>query len=98
LLALRDKGVHTAYCTLHIGLDTFMPVRVENITEHKIHTEKAVLSPENAKIINDAKLAGGRIIAVGTTSARTLETGGILSAGGDPAHPAETSDVCAWRP
>lgn len=98
LLALRDKGVQTAYCTLHIGLDTFMPVRVENITEHKIHTEKAVLSPENAKIINDAKLAGGRIIAVGTTSTRTLETAGILSAGGDPAYPQENSDICAWRP
>ncbi|MBC7869883.1 MAG: tRNA preQ1(34) S-adenosylmethionine ribosyltransferase-isomerase QueA [Chitinophagaceae bacterium] len=98
LLALRDKGVHFAYCTLHIGLDTFMPVRVQDIETHKIHSERAILTPENANIINKAKLAGGRIIAVGTTSVRTLETAAILSAGGDPAHPNADVDVCAWRP
>jgi S-adenosylmethionine:tRNA ribosyltransferase-isomerase len=98
LLALRDKGVQFAYCTLHIGLDTFQPVRVENITDHKIHSEQAVLTAENAHIINQSKLAGGRIIAVGTTSARTLETAGILSAGGSPSRPDEIGDMCAWRP
>jgi S-adenosylmethionine:tRNA ribosyltransferase-isomerase len=98
LLTLRDKGVKLAYCVLHIGLDTFQPVRVENIEDHKIHSERAQLNAENAKIINEAKLAGGRIIAVGTTSARTLETAAILSAGGDPGRPQEVGDICAWRP
>lgn len=98
LLKLREKGVKFAYCTLHIGLDTFQPVKVENITQHKIHSEWASLSPDNAQIINETKLAGGRVIAVGTTSARTLETAGILSAGGDPAHPEAIGEMCAWRP
>ncbi len=98
LLALRDKGVQFAYCTLHIGLDTFQPVRVEDVESHHIHSERASLTTENARIINDAKLAGGRIIAVGTTAARTLETAGILSAGGDPADPAALGDACPWKP
>lgn len=98
LLALREKGVQFAYCTLHIGLDTFQPVRVENVEQHHIHTERASLSAEDARIINDAKLAGGRIIAVGTTAARTLETAGILSAGGDPGDPAALGDACPWKP
>lgn len=98
LVQLRQKGIKLAYCTLHIGLDTFQPVKVENITQHKIHNEWASLSAENAQVINEAKLAGARIIAVGTTSARTLETAGILSAGGDPAKPDEVGEMCAWRP
>lgn len=98
LLSLRDKGVKLATCTLHIGLDTFQPVKVDNIADHKIHKERAVLDGDNAKIINEAKLAGGRIIAVGTTAARTLETAGILSAGGDPARPDTALERCAWRP
>ncbi len=98
LLKLRGMGILFAYCTLHIGLDTFQPVRVEDIRDHKIHSELAVLTAENARIINNAKLAGGRIIAVGTTSARTLETAGILSAGGDPSDPAASDNVCPWRP
>ncbi len=98
LLALRDQGVKLAYCTLHIGLDTFQPVKVDVITDHKIHNERAQLDADNAKVINEAKLAGGHIIAVGTTAARTLETAAILSAGGDPARPDEIKDRCAWRP
>jgi S-adenosylmethionine:tRNA ribosyltransferase-isomerase len=98
LLALKDKGVHLAYCTLHIGLDTFQPVRVEQVESHHIHSERAQLTTEDARIINEAKLAGGRIIAVGTTSARTLETAAILSAGGDPAKAMEAPDYCPWRP
>lgn len=98
LLQLRTKGVHLAYCTLHIGLDTFMPVRTAHITQHRIHSERALINAENAHVINQAKLAGGRIIAVGTTSARTLETAGILSAGGNPASPQENEAACAWRP
>jgi S-adenosylmethionine:tRNA ribosyltransferase-isomerase len=98
LIALRDKGVRLAYCTLHIGLDTFQPVRVEQVEQHHIHTERAILTAENAKIINEAKLAGDRVIAIGTTSVRTLETAAILSRGGEPSKPMETPDFCAWRP
>jgi S-adenosylmethionine:tRNA ribosyltransferase-isomerase len=98
LLALKGKGVQLAYCTLHIGLDTFQPVRVEQVEAHHIHSERAQLTAEDARIINEAKLAGGRIIAVGTTSARTLETAAILSAGGDPAQAMEAPDYCPWRP
>ncbi|HLV37804.1 MAG TPA: tRNA preQ1(34) S-adenosylmethionine ribosyltransferase-isomerase QueA [Spirillospora sp.] len=98
LVALRQKGVKLAYCTLHIGLDTFLPVRVEQVEAHHIHTERAILTVENARIINESKLAGKRVIAVGTTSARTLETAAILSAGGDPAHPMNNPEACPWRP
>ena len=93
LQAIRDKGVKLAYCTLHIGLDTFQPVKAEDVQDHKIHSERAELDAHNAAIINTAKANGGRIIAVGTTSARTLETAGILSAGGDPEHPETVADV-----
>ncbi len=98
LLALRDNSVKIAHCTLHIGLDTFQPVKVEQVEQHHIHSERAALSATDARIINDAKLAGGRIIAVGTTVARTLETAAILSAGGDPAQPERLPDACPWRP
>lgn len=98
LVGLKNKGVHLAYCTLHIGLDTFLPVRVDKVEKHHIHSERALLSAEDAHIINEAKLAGGRIIAVGTTTARTLETAAILSAGGDPAKWQEIPEDCPWRP
>lgn len=98
LLRLREKGVQIARCTLHVGLDTFQPVKVDNVLDHKIHSEYARLDADNARIINEAKLAGGRVIAVGTTSVRTLETAAILSASGDPAHPDSVQGVCAWRP
>jgi S-adenosylmethionine:tRNA ribosyltransferase-isomerase len=98
LFRLREKGVVFAYCTLEIGLGTFKPVSVEKIEDHHIHSERAILTAEDAKIINEVKLAGGRIIAVGTTVARTLETAGILSEGGDPAHPEQGAVACPWRP
>lgn len=98
LLALRERGVKLASCLLHIGLDTFMPVRVEDITQHKIHSERASLSADDAQIINEARLAGGRIIAVGTTSARTLETAAVLSAGGEPSRARELDALCPWWP
>jgi S-adenosylmethionine:tRNA ribosyltransferase-isomerase len=98
LHALRAKGVIFAQVTLHIGLGTFMPVKADDIREHHIHKERAVLSATDAKIINEAKLAGGRIIAAGTTVVRTLETAGILSEGGDPAHPDAPLEACPWRP
>jgi S-adenosylmethionine:tRNA ribosyltransferase-isomerase len=98
LIDLRDAGVKLAYCTLHIGLDTFQPVKVDQIEDHKVHSERAILTAENAKIINDTKLSGGRVIAVGTTSARTLETAAILSAGGIPSQPESADNICSWRP
>jgi S-adenosylmethionine:tRNA ribosyltransferase-isomerase len=108
LFALQSQGIALAYCTLHIGLDTFAPVKVEDIHQHKIHRERAILSPEDARIINEAKLNGGRIIAVGTTSARTLETAALRSAAfgtpeNDPTSIQNTlcnlsENVCPWRP
>lgn len=97
LLALRERGVRFAYCTLHIGLGTFQPVKTERLADHIMHHERAILSADTARTINEAKLAGGRAIAVGTTAARTLETAGILSEGGDPAQP-QDGEACAWRP
>lgn len=71
---LQQLGVEFAHVTLHVGLDTFAPVNEENPEEHHIHTEWCELTPENAAKINQFHAAGGRIIAVGTTSVRTLET------------------------
>jgi S-adenosylmethionine:tRNA ribosyltransferase-isomerase len=74
---LKAKGVKIAYVTLHVGLDTFAPVNEEDPEEHKIHTEWCELSQETANAINNTRANGGRIIAVGTTSVRTLESAGI---------------------
>ena len=71
---LQGKGVRIAYVTLHVGLDTFAPVTEENPQEHKIHTEWCELPQETADLINETKQTGGRVIAVGTTSVRTLES------------------------
>lgn len=69
-----SKGVKIANVTLHVGLGTFRPVKEENVLDHKMHKEFFVLSEENANIINETKKNGGRIICVGTTSVRTLES------------------------
>ena len=74
LQQIKDKGVNIAYVTLHVGLGTFRPVKVEDIENHDMHSEFYILDEENAKIINDTKERGNRIISVGTTSTRTLET------------------------
>jgi S-adenosylmethionine:tRNA ribosyltransferase-isomerase len=71
---LRSKGVGTAYVTLHVGLGTFRPVSAARIEEHVMHAEYYHLPQQTATAINEARARGGRIIAVGTTSARTLET------------------------
>ncbi len=71
---LRNFGVKLAYCTLHIGLDTFQPVAVDDVSDHVIHSEFASLDAEAAGTINGAIESGQRVIAVGTTSARTLES------------------------
>ena len=70
----RDKGVRIAYVTLHVGIGTFRPVKVDVIEEHKMHFEECSIDEENAAIINDTIEHGGRIISVGTTSTRTLES------------------------
>lgn len=74
LKRITDKGVSVAYLTLHVGLGTFRPVSAETIEEHVMHEEYYELSAETAQIINQTKANGGRVIAVGTTSVRTLET------------------------
>lgn len=71
---IEAKGVKLVYLTLHVGLGTFRPVSVDNIDEHEMHSEFYTLSEETAQTLRDVKAAGGRVVAVGTTSIRTLET------------------------
>lgn len=74
LKRLEEKGINIAFVTLHVGLGTFRPVKADNITDHKMHSEHYFISEETAEIINKTKQNGGRIICVGTTSCRTLES------------------------
>ena len=78
-------GVTIAHVTLHVGLGTFRPVKVDNVLDHHMHSEFYVVEEEEAKKVNDAKKNGGRVICVGTTSCRTVESAtgedGILKAG-----------------
>ena len=76
---LKSKGVKIAYVTLHVGLDTFAPVTEDDPEEHKIHTEWCELPQETADLINQTKKSDGRVIAVGTTSVRTLESAATLN-------------------
>lgn len=84
---IRAKGVRVCFVTLHVGLGTFRPVKEEDILDHVMHSEYCVIPEETARVINETKAAGGRIIAVGTTSCRTLESftepdGTVLAKGG----------------
>lgn len=79
---IRAKGVSVAFITLHVGLGTFRPMSVERVEDHVMHEEYYSLSQETADLLNDTRRDGGRIIAVGTTSCRTLETVGKQCAGG----------------
>lgn len=85
LAKIEEKGVKLAHVTLHVGLGTFRPVKVEDVTKHHMHSEFYVVEEEEAQLINSTKAAGGRVICVGTTSCRTLESAsdekGILKAG-----------------
>ena len=74
LKKIEEKGVHIAYITLHVGLGTFRPVKVEKVEEHKMHSEYYQMSQEVADLLNETRKSGHHIIAVGTTSTRTLET------------------------
>jgi S-adenosylmethionine:tRNA ribosyltransferase-isomerase len=81
---LKTKGVKIAYVTLHVGLDTFAPVTKDDPEEHIIHTEWCELPQETADLINQTKQIGGRVVAVGTTSVRTLESAGQATVNGLP--------------
>ncbi|WP_316353042.1 tRNA preQ1(34) S-adenosylmethionine ribosyltransferase-isomerase QueA [Candidatus Trichorickettsia mobilis] len=74
LAQIKDKSIETAFVTLHVGAGTFLPVKTENILDHKMHAEYYHIDPITAQIINDAKAEKRRIIAVGTTTVRTLES------------------------
>lgn len=78
---IQQKGVRLAYITLHVGLGTFRPMSVEKVEDHVMHAEFFMLSEETADILNEARERGGRIVAVGTTSCRTLETVGNMFGG-----------------
>lgn len=93
LTNLRERGIRLETVTLHVGLDTFRPVDAETIADHVIHSEWATLSAETAKHINEATLAGGRIVAVGTTSVRTLEWAATRAQGIDPYD----EPACPWQ-
>lgn len=85
---LKEMGVNIAYVTLHVGLGTFRPVKVEDVTQHKMHSEQYFVSKETADIISRTKTNGGRVICVGTTSCRTVESvaqkyGKIVECSGD---------------
>jgi len=82
LLRLREEGIGSAFVTLHIGLDTFRPVGEERVEDHQMHTEHCWLTPAVARQINQVRLAGGRVVAVGTTSVRVLETAARAAADG----------------
>lgn len=85
LQEVQKKGVHIAYVTLHVGLGTFRPVKEENVLEHHMHSEFYQVTEETAQLINETKAQGGRIICVGTTSCRTVESAsdeeGVIHAG-----------------
>lgn len=101
LLSLRERGIVFDTVTLHVGLDTFKPVETPVIEDHPIHSEWATLSEQTARRINQTKLAGGKVLAVGTTSVRTLETAALRSAGfsGSLRQAAHLqADLCPWKP
>ena len=74
---IKEKGIRIGYVTLHVGLGTFRPVKVDNVNDHKMHSEFYVLPQETAELINETKAAGKRVVSVGTTATRTLETCGL---------------------
>ncbi|WP_066257852.1 tRNA preQ1(34) S-adenosylmethionine ribosyltransferase-isomerase QueA [Neobacillus drentensis] len=74
LKAIKEKGVHIAFITLHVGLGTFRPVSVDDVLEHDMHSEFYIVTEGTARLLNEVRNKGGRIITVGTTSTRTLET------------------------
>ncbi|RME32428.1 MAG: tRNA preQ1(34) S-adenosylmethionine ribosyltransferase-isomerase QueA, partial [Thermoflexia bacterium] len=92
LLRLRERGIAFAFVTLHVGMDTFRPVKEEWAEEHRMHQEYCRLTADVAEQVNRAKLEGRRVIAVGTTSVRVLETAALAAVGGCP-----EAEACPWR-
>lgn len=74
---IREKGINIGYVTLHVGLGTFRPVKAEEVTEHKMHSEFYILPQSAADLVNETKARGGRVVSVGTTATRVLETAGM---------------------
>lgn len=87
LTEIQEMGVHLAFVTLHVGLDTFAPVTEDDPADHRIHTEWYEIGPDAAGLINQVKQEGGRVIAVGTTSVRVLESAVKRSSGDDCVQP-----------
>ncbi len=97
LAELREQGVETAYVTLHIGLDTFRPIEEADVARHHIHTEEIELDEETAARINATRSAGGRIVAVGTTAVRVLESAAALAGERDGAEGEGAQVVVPFR-
>ena len=93
---IEAKGVHIAYVTLHVGLGTFRPVKVDDVENHKMHSEFYTITADTARIINDARQNGGRVISVGTTSTRVLET--VASADGTVSEASGWTDIFIYPP
>lgn len=98
LLQLREQGVQFAFVTLHVGLDTFAPVTEAEVEEHVIHTEWCQLTPEAARQVNETILSGRRVVAVGTTSVRVLESGARASLRQAAVESGQAVEACPWRP
>ena len=88
---IRSKGINTAFITLHVGLGTFRPVKAETIDEHHMHSELCMMSAETAAMLNETKRRGGRVICVGTTSCRTLES--LVNDGGTFSEKSRWTDI-----
>ncbi len=97
LLSLRQQGMRFAFVTLHVSLDTFRPVKVEDPRQHEMHSEWLSFSAETARQVNDTRLRGNRIVAVGTTSVRALETAAKIALGLSPCDPAPEHLACGWQ-
>jgi len=96
LSQIQAKGVHIAYVTLHVGLGTFRPVKVDDVENHKMHSEFYTITADTARIINEARQNGGRVISVGTTSTRVLET--VASADGTVSEASGWTDIFIYPP
>jgi len=81
LQSIRELGVKIGFVTLHVGLVTFAPVKAENISDHPMHEERIEIGPETVALVNQAKAAGHRVVAIGTTSVRVLETVALQNEG-----------------
>jgi len=93
---IKAKGVHIAYVTLHVGLGTFRPVKVDDVENHKMHSEFYNITSDTARIINEARQNGGRVICVGTTSTRVLET--VATSDGTVSEASGWTDIFIYPP